>query len=318
MGNKKSSFNFSADSLYISNTIFEFGLQNLQRVKPAIELSRFEAFLDRKDLKGDRKVPINLLFEFFQLCQSNDLTLEEFYNIGNIIHGLHFSFVTFLFQTDSNLATSLKKEINLFNLKYGFYEEEFRLVVEVDKILVLDAKQMCGAILKLLHGYIDRLFQIYLGNKPKVIQKEDSLEISYSQKFVSKFDIARYITNEQFFFSRLKNFIYEAKEEGLKQKVEFYLFRDISFSIEEIASKLGVSIRALQRKLKEEDTSFRMTKEMVRKELSEKYLSDLSLNIQEVSELLAYSERGAFEKAFKKWFGKNPIVYRKELGLDSM
>jgi len=313
---KKSQVN-KQESLYVSARLFAFMLNNTRRVKPLINLEQFDAIYGKfsaKDVENDIKIDIQTLIEYFETCLNNKFLYDDFYDIGNKIHELHFAFVTMLVKLNAQFSNTLKNEISFLNLGFGFNNDVLELNVTIDNLLVLDTRQICVPILKIAHGFVDRLFLIYLNNKPTVIQKEGSLEFSYQPSFISDFDLARFITNEQFFFSRMKNYMNEVTEESVIKNVEFYLFRDISFSIEEIADRMDISVRALQRKLKEEKSSFRQIKEAIRKALSEKYLMDEELSIQQVCELLAYSERSAFEKAFKKWFGKSPIMFRKSLG----
>jgi len=315
MEKRKVVFNNEHESIYVSARVFSFVLDNTKKVNPEMDLSRFEDKEGKIDLNNAykiKKVDLATMVDFFQTCLEHQFTFDDFYLVGYRIHQLHFSLVSLLFKLTINFTTPMKNEISFLKVSFDSKEHELSLVTEIVNILVLDAKIICTPILKIVHGFIDRLFKTYLNNKPEVILREDSLSFTYKQQFVSNFDIARYITNEQFFFSRIKNHINLTVEERAKEKVEFYLFRDISFSIEEIANRIELSVRALQRKLKEEDTSFRKIKEAVRRQLSEKFLQDESLTIHEISDLLAYSERGAFEKAFKKWFGENPNVFRKK------
>jgi len=308
--------NTDLESINISSRIFGFVLERTKKIKPSIDLERYERIYEDikvKDSENDIKIDLPTLIDYLHTCIENKFTFDDFYEMGNQIHELHFSLITLLFKINTNFLYPVKNEISFMSVAFSFKNDELKLKINIDNLLVLSVKDICVPILKVVHGFTDRLFLIYLNNKPSVIQKEGSLEFSYSQNFVSNFDIARYITNEQFLFSRLKNHVYEIVDEGVVKKVEFYLFRDISFSLEEIAGKMNLSVRALQRKLKEEKTSFRKIKEIVRKGLAEKYLMDENLSIQEVSDLLAYSERSAFEKAFKKWNGKNPKVFRKDL-----
>jgi len=311
----RNTINKDLELINISPRIFAFILENTKKVRPEIDLGPFEEIYDSnkaKDSEYDIKIELPTLIDYLQVCIKSNFTFEDFYEMGNQIHELHFSLVSLLFKLNANFLYPIKNEISFMSVGFSFKKDELNLKISIDNLLMLSAKEICTPILKVVHGFTDRLFLIYLNNKPRAIQKEGSLEFVYSQSFVSDFDIARYITNEQFFFSRLKNHMYEIVDEGVVKKVEFYLFRDISFSIEEIAGRLEMSVRALQRKLKEEDNSFRKLKENVRKGLAEKYLMDETLSIQQVSELLAYSERSAFEKAFKKWHGKNPIAFRKD------
>lgn len=82
---------------------------------------------------------------------------------------------------------------------------------------------------------------------------------------------------------------------------------------ERMASLLNVSLRSLQRKLKEEGTTFKALLEATRHELAENYIRDSSLSISEITYLLGFSEPSNFTRAFKRWQGVSPSVYREEL-----
>lgn len=77
-------------------------------------------------------------------------------------------------------------------------------------------------------------------------------------------------------------------------------------SLAEVARELATSQRSLQRRLKEEGTSFRDVIDDVRKDLALAYLTDHRMSVSEVAYLLGYSEAGAFVRAFKRWTGKTP------------
>ena len=77
-----------------------------------------------------------------------------------------------------------------------------------------------------------------------------------------------------------------------------------------IAEMLQMSLRSLQRRLKEEETSFKDLLEDTRKALAAKYLRESHRSIGEISYLLGFSERGNFNRAFKRWTGKTPGEFR--------
>jgi AraC-like DNA-binding protein len=79
---------------------------------------------------------------------------------------------------------------------------------------------------------------------------------------------------------------------------------------ETIADTLHVSLRSLQRKLKEEDTSFRDLLEDTRQQLALQYLRDSRRSIGEITYLLGFTEPSNFTRAFKRWTGKSPAQYR--------
>ena len=80
-------------------------------------------------------------------------------------------------------------------------------------------------------------------------------------------------------------------------------------SVGQIAKRLGMTERSLQRRLKDEHTSFNAVREDVRKQLARRYLDD-KLAIAEISFLLGFSEPSAFFRAFKRWTGMTPIEAR--------
>ena len=79
---------------------------------------------------------------------------------------------------------------------------------------------------------------------------------------------------------------------------------------DQIASDLAVSNRTLQRKLKEEGTSYNALLQETRMNLARKYLAQRQRSIVEVSYLLGFSEPSAFSRAFKRWTGESPARYQ--------
>jgi AraC-like DNA-binding protein len=79
--------------------------------------------------------------------------------------------------------------------------------------------------------------------------------------------------------------------------------------VESVAKALGLTVRSLQRRLKDEGTSFQAVREDVRRTLAQRYLDD-GLAIAEISFLLGFSEPSAFFRAFKRWTGMTPIESR--------
>ena len=79
--------------------------------------------------------------------------------------------------------------------------------------------------------------------------------------------------------------------------------------VEAVAKQLGLTGRSLQRRLKDEGTSFQVVREDVRRQLAHRYLDD-GLAIAEISFLLGFSEPSAFFRAFKRWTGLTPVESR--------
>lgn len=82
-------------------------------------------------------------------------------------------------------------------------------------------------------------------------------------------------------------------------------------SQESIASSLHVSLRSLQRKLRDEEVTFKMLLENTRRELAMQYVRESHRTISEITYLLGFSEPGNFTRAFKRWTGMPPGEFRK-------
>ncbi len=83
-----------------------------------------------------------------------------------------------------------------------------------------------------------------------------------------------------------------------------------SISERDVAGKLNLSLRSLQRKLATEQTSYKKLLEQTRKELAVQYVRDSRQSINEVTYLLGFSEPANFSRAFRRWTGDSPSQYR--------
>src|SRR5262249_21950149 len=82
-----------------------------------------------------------------------------------------------------------------------------------------------------------------------------------------------------------------------------------SGQIDQIARELGLTPRSLQRRLKDEDSSFQIVRDEVRRDLAISYL-ERQLPVTEISFLLGFSDLSAFCRAFKRWTGVAPLESR--------
>jgi len=85
-------------------------------------------------------------------------------------------------------------------------------------------------------------------------------------------------------------------------------FPDIDY----LAEKLGTSTRTLRRRLKEEGSSYQTLLNEIRYNLAKEYLSTTMISLEEITELLGYSDPGNFSHAFKRWSGVSPRQWRHE------
>lgn len=78
-----------------------------------------------------------------------------------------------------------------------------------------------------------------------------------------------------------------------------------------MAERLNMSARTLRRRLAEHGTSYQIVVDRVRRRIAEDYLRSTSLPIQEIAELLGYTEATNFRRAFLKWTGESPLACRR-------
>jgi AraC-like DNA-binding protein len=81
----------------------------------------------------------------------------------------------------------------------------------------------------------------------------------------------------------------------------------------EMARKLGVSSSSFYRHLKARNTSFQKILDEVRTEIAMKYLARTNLTIDQISDLIGFSETTTFRRAFKKWTGQTASEFRKAI-----
>jgi len=84
-------------------------------------------------------------------------------------------------------------------------------------------------------------------------------------------------------------------------------------TIDEAASRLAMSSRTLQRKLREEGETFQSVLSRTREGLAARYLEDPSLTTAEIAFLLGYRDTNSFYRAYHAWTGTTARSTRSEL-----
>jgi len=78
----------------------------------------------------------------------------------------------------------------------------------------------------------------------------------------------------------------------------------------DIAENLHTSLRSLQRRLRDEETTFKDLLSETQQDLALHYIRETHRSIGEITYLLGFSEPSNFTRAFKRWTGKSPAEYR--------
>ena len=82
----------------------------------------------------------------------------------------------------------------------------------------------------------------------------------------------------------------------------------------DVAARLAMSPRSLQRQLERAGYSFQQLLDNTRRELAAQYLRDPRLSLTDIAFLLGYSEQSSFTHAFRDWEGMTPSQWRAESG----
>ena len=101
-----------------------------------------------------------------------------------------------------------------------------------------------------------------------------------------------------------KNIIHRVKRAIIEH------IHDGNVTDDKIAKAIFMSVRSLQRNLKNLGTTFGEVLDETRSELAEHYVGDLKEDLTEVAFKLGYSEQSSFSRAFKRWTGISPSAYR--------
>ena len=80
--------------------------------------------------------------------------------------------------------------------------------------------------------------------------------------------------------------------------------------ISDVAGRLGLSGRTLQRRLSDQGYSFQALVDESRRELARRLLKETEYPLAEVAFLTGFSEQSAFNRAFKRWAGQTPRSFR--------
>lgn len=81
-------------------------------------------------------------------------------------------------------------------------------------------------------------------------------------------------------------------------------------AVTDIAKQFHTHERTLNRRLREEGTTFRRELKEVRYEVAKQLLADSKMPLSKISASLGYSDATAFSRGFKRWSGNTPTEWR--------
>ncbi len=102
-------------------------------------------------------------------------------------------------------------------------------------------------------------------------------------------------------------------DDDLPKRVRIHVAQALSEGIpkiSDVARRLGMSGRTLQRRLSDQGYSFQSLVDEARRQLAERLLRQSKYSLAEIAYLTGFSEQSAFNRAFKRWAGQTPRSYR--------
>ncbi|MBL8907068.1 MAG: AraC family transcriptional regulator ligand-binding domain-containing protein [Rhizobiales bacterium] len=97
--------------------------------------------------------------------------------------------------------------------------------------------------------------------------------------------------------------------DSIRQVILTYMRND-TIGIETISSVIGLSSRGLQRRLRERGLDYSEIVAATRLALARRLLEDRGIAVTDIAQELGYSDAANFTRAFRKWTGLAPSVYR--------
>ena len=119
--------------------------------------------------------------------------------------------------------------------------------------------------------------------------------------------------NERVIMQYLARF--DTKSVGLKVRTKLLEQLPSGHACEtSVASALNMTERTLQRRLRDEGTSYNELLDELRRELAARYVAEAGLSFSEITYLLGFSEPSNFTRAFRRWTGTSPGRWRNGCG----
>jgi AraC-like DNA-binding protein len=81
-------------------------------------------------------------------------------------------------------------------------------------------------------------------------------------------------------------------------------------SMQQVARRLGISVRSLHRRLTEEGRSYVVLANEASAELAKQLLLDDTRTIHEAAHTMGFSNASSFHRAFRRWTGTTPAAFR--------
>lgn len=189
--------------------------------------------------------------------------------------------------------TFVYKEIYFLTLK-KYHPTDVSFEFEIDNVSLYERIFHCAIVSKKEHTFIEFA--------PEILNEK----IVYA-------DYELFVHLEKLVCKRLSSQTKKSEKIADVVREIIYKLLDPDFpKLNTVANHLHISERALQRKLKNEKTTYSQLLNELKQSMALEYLASTN-SIKEISYMLGYSNPSAFVNAFKSWYKVSPSIYRQEL-----
>ncbi len=173
-------------------------------------------------------------------------------------------------------------------------------------ILSVDFSHSCP------EGYED-FYQHHFKSQVRFNQPKTCFQLSndWLEMDIKHFDYPTYqkLVGSEKLFSETKG------SNPLEDQMRFIIGRMLftgDVSTKSMAKAMRIPLRTFQRRLKEDNISYKVLVEETRKSLAMEYLTAGEYSVNEIAFLVGYSEAPNFFRAFRSWTGMSPLEYREQ------
>jgi len=270
------------------------------RKKPVLDEAAYYRFMDAVGNQiTDPKLPIMIASKNARTC------LERLAAHKRIIAPMRYEI------TQADGKTKLVIEASHEDLTMPWFLVETEMVFVIHIIRTATKQDIKPLEIRMQQPVSDEVFSEFTGCE---VKQGDENSILFSDEDMEKPFISYNENMWGFFEPELKKRLSEMEQDdSFAAKVRSALTELLpggSGTVDDVAEKLGVSKRTLQRKLLEENTSFQKQLNGTRELLAKHYLRNTDMSSDDIAFLLGYQEINSFLRAFNVWTGMSITEFR--------
>jgi len=326
-------------------------LTELDRVQIRDQL--FNKFnLNKKRLMSDERLTLEIVLNIFSFCEENsvsevgfltglsskygqfgafDYYLSSLNTMGDMLKSLkHYfpvittekSLLAITQRNEENFQLSLPKSTDSTSGSKLF--NDMLLGILIRTIKVHSGKEnLLPSIVSFPYINLPKSIVLYLTNKKIKVQLN---KCEYELVFPTKFLAMELQYRDPMIAEQLKStleslLVKTQSEDTVTNRVVALLSQSDDLarvSLITIADELSMSQSSLKRKLADEGNSFSLLLSRYKQSHAMEMVTSSDTTLSDIANMLGYSDRTAFERAFKDWFGISPSQIRQQILTSSL